>query len=312
MTDRPPVVSIVMVTRNEIVNLRRSFPALLGQAVDIPFEIVVIDSGSTDGTVEFVEGHANTDARIRLVQIAPGEFHHARTRNLGAELATGRYVVFLGGDAVPVDSGWLAELLEPLRRDDDPLIAASYSRQIPRAGADVVAVCRIGYNYGAEPRIKGRDLRMSQKERYFLSTVSCCIDLERVARPLFDPTHPVDEDITLSRRIIDAGLRIAYRPGSAVEHSHDFSGWDLVRRYYDNAVIYKRLGIFGPDGSSISGDGRRYLASSMTVLRRRGAIDLGRFLYAFGCSAIGLQLGLHHRWLPSPVRRVLSVYGTTD
>ena len=312
MTDRRPAASIVMVAKNGIRHLRRSFPVILSQSIDVSYEIVLIDSGSTDGTVEFVERHAAADARIRLIQIPPEAFHHARTRNLGADLAKGRYVVFLSGDAVPVDGRWLAELLEPLRRHEDPLLAATYARQIPRAGADVVAVCRTGYNYGPDPRVKGRDLGMSQKERYFFSTVSCCVDLERVARPLFDPTYPVDEDITLSRRIIDGGLRIAYRPGSVVEHSHDFSGWDLMRRYYDNAVVYQRLGIFGPVSSSIGGDGRRYWASSMKVLRRRGIGDFCRFICGFGCSAIGLQLGLHYRWLPGPVRRALTVYGTTD
>jgi rhamnosyltransferase len=211
-----------------------------------------------------------------------------------------------------VSGSWLAELLEPLRRHEDPLIAATYSRQIPRGDADIVAVCRTGYNYGPDPRVKGRDLRMSQKERYFFSTVSCCVDLGRVAPPLFDPTYPFGEDATLSRRIIDAGLHVVYRPESIVEHSHDFSGWDLMRRYYDIAVTYQRLGIFGPVGSSIDGDGKRYWASSMRVLRRRRIGDLGRFVYAFGCSAIGLQLGLHHRWLPGSVRRALTIYGTTD
>lgn len=297
-----------MVAKNGIRHLRRSFPVILSQVIDLPYEILLIDSGSTDGTVEFVDRYAAIDARIRLIQISPEAFHHARTRNLGAELAKGRYVVFLNGDAVPVNGGWLAELLEPLRRHEDPLLAATYARQIPHADADVVAICRTAYNYGLNPQVKGRDLEMSQKERYFFSTVSCCVDLELVGRPLFDATYPVDEDITLSRRIIDEGLRIAYRPGSVVEHSHDFSGWDLMRRYYDNAVVYRRLGIFGPAGSSIGGDGRRYWASSMKVLRRRGLRDSFRFIYGFACSAIGLQLGLHYQWLPDPVRRALSVY----
>ena len=312
MTGLRPAASIVMVTRNEIGNLRRSFPLILGQAVDFSYEIILIDSGSSDGTVEFVQRYAATDGRISLIEISPDAFHHARTRDFGASLAKGRYVVCLGGDAVPLTDGWLGALLEPLRRHDDPLIAATYSRQVPRADANVVAVCRTGYNYGPDPQVKGRDLEMSQKERHFFSTVSCCVDLERVARPLFDPNYPVAEDITLSRRIIDAGLRIAYSPGSVVEHSHNFSGWDLMRRYYDNAVVYQRLGIFAPTGTSMGGDGRRYWASSMRVLRRRRLGELATFVYAFGCSAVGLQLGVHHRWLPGAARRALTVYGTTD
>jgi rhamnosyltransferase len=312
VTDLRPVASIVMLTKNEIHNLRRSFPVILGQSVDVSYEVIVIDSGSTDGTVDFVERYAAMDARVRLIQLPQGAFHHARTRNLGADLANGRYVVFLSGDAIPVDDRWLAELLAPLRSNDDSLIAGAYARQLPRASADVVTVCRTGYNYGPDPLVKGRDLEMSQKERYFFSTVCCCVDLARVATPLFDATYPVDEDITLSRRIIDGGLRIAYSPGAAVEHSHNLSGWDLMRRYYDNAVVYQRLGIFRPVGSSVGGDGRRYWTSSMKVLRRRSIGDVARFVFGFGCSAIGLQLGLHRRWVPGPVRRRLTVYRTND
>ena len=312
MNDLRPVVSIVIVSKDGLQYLRQSFPVILSQSTNLPYEILLIDSGSTDGSVAFVERCAATDARIRLIQIPSQEFHHARTRNLGAELAKGRYVAFLGGDAVPVDSGWLAGLLEPLRGGDDPLVVATYARQVPRAGANVVAVCRTGYNYGATALLQGRDLAMSQKERYHFSTVSCCLDTVRVVPPLFDPTYPVGEDIALSRRIIDAGSRIAYVPESIVAHSHDYSGWDLMRRYYDNAVIHQRLSIFAPIDTSLGGDGMRYWVSSMSVLRRRSFGDLARFVFGFGCSAIGLQMGLYSRWLPSTVRRALSVYWTAN
>ena len=301
-----------MVAKNEIRHLRRSFPVILRQSLDVPYEVIVIDSGSTDGSVEFVRKHASIDSRLRLIQIEPEAFHHARTRNLGADLARGRYLVFLGGDAVPLDTGWLKALMQPIISADDPLVVASYGRQVPRANARPETVCRLTYNYGREALIKGRELGDSPRDRYFFSSVNCCIDLERVRRPLFDSAFPVAEDISLSKGIIDSGLRIAYQPLASVEHSHNYGRLDILRRYFDHGVVYQQMGIWSRRDSSIGGDGRRYLILSLRSLQRDDHRSLVQFAVYFAFSAIGLQLGMHQRRLPRRIRRALTVYGTCD
>ncbi len=301
-----------MLVKNELRHLRRSLPVLLEQDTELPFDLTVIDSGSTDGSLDYLQGLTEADGRVRVVQIPPSEFHHARTRNLGAEITSGRLLVYLGGDAIPLGSSWLRTLAAPILAPRTDVVA-TYGRQVPRAGAGISNQCRMAYNYGPRPVEKRATARLSAKERYFFSSVACCIDRSRVASPPFDERFPVNEDITLSHRIIAAGSAIAYVPEAVVEHSHEYSSWQVLRRYFDHQVVYEGLGIFGaaqPDDSMR--DLRAFLRASIVQLRGHGPLDYAR-VGAFLCaSAIGLPLGRHRRVLPRALRRRLRVYGTVD
>ena len=89
-------------------------------------EIIAVDSGSRDRTVEILRRYG-----VLIVQIPPHEFGHGKTRNLAAAHAQGDYLVFLTQDATPANEQWLANLLAPLQADST--IVGAYSRHLPRA-----------------------------------------------------------------------------------------------------------------------------------------------------------------------------------
>lgn len=304
------LVSVVMVVKNEATHLSRSLPLLADQEIDLPLELVVVDSGSTDSTLEVVRSWQRS-LSLRLQEIPPDSFHHARTRNLGASFATGRYLVFLGGDAVPLGGTWLRELLAPLRSGNER-VAASYGKQLPRDDADLPNRLRMEFNYGNEPMLKRTGAGLSSKELYFFSSVNCAIDRERTgSEPPFAEHLPVGEDITLSRRLLEEGWSIAYVPSAAVVHSHNYSALGALRRGFDSAVVYERLGLFSAGDRSIRSDGLRYLRTSLRRAICGGPISLLRFGAFFVCWAAGVQLGRRHRILPEFLRRSLSKYGVT-
>jgi len=303
-------VTIVMLAKNERLHLERSIPAVLGQETDLTIRLCIIDSGSTDGSTELVERRAASDDRVRLHRIEPHEFHHAGTRNLGASLAEGRYLVYLGGDAVPVDQHWLANLVRPVREDQEGRVAASHGRQVARPGTGAANRCRIAYNYGSESRLQSPDTSRSRKELYFFSSVSCCIDLERAESPLFDEDIPVNEDWTLSTRLIRDGWCIAYAADSVVEHSHEYTRTQILRRSFDNGVLLKRLGILSGRDGAVRREGVSYLTGALRELRDEGPAAQLDFAIFFAVSGLGVQLGLHSRWLPRTLRQWMSPYGT--
>src|SRR6266508_3231855 len=90
-----PFVSVIILTRNGMPLVECCLHSVLDQETSWPFEVIVIDSGSTDGTLELVKS-----LPVELIRIKPEEFNHGRTRNLGASQAKGEFVIFLVQDAV--------------------------------------------------------------------------------------------------------------------------------------------------------------------------------------------------------------------
>src|SRR5882724_2114062 len=100
-----PLVSIIIRSFNEGWALRQTLPAL--QAQDYRnWELIVIDSGSTDDSVELIQ------------QAQP-----PRVMNTGVRLARSNFVIFLNADATPQDSQWLRPLVRVLL---NPNVAAVF------------------------------------------------------------------------------------------------------------------------------------------------------------------------------------------
>ncbi len=101
-----PTVSIVIPVRNEAKGITECLDSWLNQSVAVE-EIVVIDSGSTDGTLEIVRGYD----KVRLVEIPGSEFNHGTTRNRAMRHVTGELTLMTVGDARACDRSVLARLV---------------------------------------------------------------------------------------------------------------------------------------------------------------------------------------------------------
>ncbi len=116
----PPVVSVVLPTRDRLDLLRRAVGSALGQA-DVEVEVIVVDDGSTDGTQAWLA--AQEDPRLR-VELSPSPHGVARARNLGIEAARGEWVAFLDDDDFWAPT-YLSEQVGAARRAGAALAAAS-------------------------------------------------------------------------------------------------------------------------------------------------------------------------------------------
>lgn len=235
-----PAVSIVIPTKNGAATLPALLDAVARQLVDFRFEIVAVDSGSSDGTPDLLRGRVD-----RLITIAPDTFDHGLTRNLGIEQARGELVVLLVQDALPASDTWLAALTAPLVGDDR--LAGTFARQLPRPDAGPItrwslarwaASSEIPRTHAVESRAAFDALEpAAQLERCIFDNVCSCIRRSVWYRQPFVST-PIAEDLEWAKAVLLAGHRLAYVPAAAVIHSHDRSArYEFTRTY----VLHRRL-----------------------------------------------------------------------
>lgn len=238
-------IAVIIPTLNAGARLADVLGAVRAQEGPYEAEIIAIDSGSTDGTLDCLHRYG-----AHVLKVGRESFNHGRTRNEALKHASGEWAVLLVQDAAPASKRWLAALVDPLRCDAS--IAGTFARQRPAAGASRVTTHYLRQWVAAqsEPRIVGPLSaetygRMSPFERHAVcafDNVCSCVRLSVWAAHPF-PTTPIAEDLEWGRDVLLAGHRLAYVPEAVVEHSHDRSvTYELQRTY----LVHQRLqAIFG-------------------------------------------------------------------
>jgi rhamnosyltransferase len=239
-----PLVSVIVPVKNGLPQFQRVIDMLKIQSLDQPFEVIVIDSGSSDGSTSIVPAD---DPRFRLVEIEPSSFGHGRTRNLGVEQSRGEFCAFLTHDAAPADEFWLSELVRPLR--EDPNVAGVFGRHIAYEDASPFTRWELDTHFAglkAWPKVRISDAREYVRNQgirqvyHFYSDNSSCMR-KSVWREHPYPDVDFAEDQIWAKTIVEAGYSKAYAPDSVVHHSHDYTLWERLQRSYDEARALKEL-----------------------------------------------------------------------
>ena len=297
--------SLIIAVKNEAPTIGLCLESVFSQELQGELEVVVIDSGSTDGTLDIVKKFD-----VRLMEIPAREFQHARTRNHGASITTGEILVFLSADAVPISSSWLSNLTAPLRGNDG--IAASYGRQVPRDNASYNTKRALAKIYPDEPLVKRiEDLPRLGLRTYHFSNANSAYLKSVWEQVRFAENLIVCEDVDTARSILEKGYAIAYVPGAAVRHSHNYGLQRTLKRYFDIGVSYQRMGLFrgGDVGRGIVESGLKHAAAEAKGALREGGI--GTFFTSTALNAVkylGLSLGRVERAIPKPIKKKLSLY----
>lgn len=238
-----PKASVLVLTLNAGPGFADLMDRLSTQRTDFDYEIVVLDSGSTDGTVELAERYGAVVHRS-----SAAEFDHGATRNLGISRTSGEYVALLVQDALPVDEQWLQAMVENF--EQDPMVAGVYSRQMPRPESGPLARVLVDGRPTASPRRREQFAggpeqyrKMPPEERRTLASfdnVSSCLRRPAWEKMPFERTR-FGEDLRWGKRVVEAGYKIVYEPRSAVLHAHERGALYDLRRYYVDARLVLEL-----------------------------------------------------------------------
>ncbi len=216
--------AVIIRSCNESALIGRTLAGVLSQDYPEGFEVIVVDSGSTDGTLEIVRSFGT----VRLVEMAPADFTYGRALNLGARHAGPgtAWLVFLSAHAVPLDRAWLRNLVAPMMRQTE--VAGVYGRQIPwpehLENRIVRHLARNGYR-----ECYGEHSFVSREAQYF-SNANAAVRRECWQAQVFDEKLPYAEDWKWCRDVQRSGCAIAYVAEAAVWHSHAESSRQFLRR----------------------------------------------------------------------------------
>jgi rhamnosyltransferase len=295
-------ISILIPAKDEALNIRTCLDAVFGQVSNAEFEVVLVDSGSTDGTPDIVR-----DYPVRLYQIPPEEFHHARTRNYLARLSRGKYLVYLNADAFPASSNWLNSLLSNF---SDSSVGAVYGRHLPKKDCNLERQAVLSTMYGEHRIVKEKSRKDELGYRYYhLSTVNAAFRRDVWEATRFPEELKIFEDVGIAKRILDVGWKIVYEPSATVFHSDNHTLMNLFKRYFDLGVIWKKLGIWDDTTkTSLFRDGWRLLHRKLILKDNKKAPSSARFSTVAQVTAkyAGLMLGKNEHLLPLNLKRRMS------
>lgn len=235
--------SVVIPTKNAGLLLRSVLDAVVGQETSWPFEVLVIDSGSVDGTADLVKSYAS----VRLIEIAPNEFGHGKTRNFAIANTGGEYIAMLTQDALPASAHWLAELVSVIESDSQ--IAGVFGRHIAYPDASPFMRYQLALHFvrfAAQPVVELDDRHRYEREEgyrqflYFFSDNNALLR-RKVWQQIPYPDVDFAEDQAWARLIIEAGYRKAYAHNAVVNHSHNYGLLERLQRSFDEGYALHRL-----------------------------------------------------------------------
>lgn len=215
-------VSIVIRTYNEGKWLGSALEACAAQdAGALQYEIVVVDSGSTDETLQIAAQYG-----CRITHIKKADFTFGRSLNVGCEFAQGRFLVFISGHCIPVGDQWLANLVQPLH---DGKCALTYGRQMGKKGVTKFSEEQLFRKYFPEHSAVPQD-------GFFCNNANSAISKGTWERYRFNEDVTGLEDMVLGKQLVADGQKIGYVADAPVLHLHDES-WSQIKTRYERESV---------------------------------------------------------------------------
>jgi glycosyltransferase involved in cell wall biosynthesis len=232
-------VSVVIPTKNGGEDFRRVLATIANQKGFRRVETIVVDSGSTDKTVELAEQFG-----AKIIKILPEEFSHSYARNLGASYASGEYLLFTVQDALPPSDSWLYELFSVIKSND---VVAVSCAEFPWENADLFyrAITWNHYRFlevDREDRIMryaGSEDHLTLRKNGQLSDLACLISKDVFTKYKYKTDY--GEDLDLGLRLIKDGYEIAFLGSTRIIHSHNRPAFYYLKRGYVENVFLPRI-----------------------------------------------------------------------
>jgi rhamnosyltransferase len=295
-------ISVIIPTYNAQKYLPKLLDKLSKQTIN--FELIIIDSSSSDNTLEIAKEYAS-----KIITIPKSEFDHGATRSKALDEASGDIVVFLTQDALPTSNDAIEKLTDILIKNKD--VAAVYGRQIPYEDATLFGKHLREFNYKDSSYIKS----LSDKESFGIKTAFCSDSFAAYKKDaiksveFFKAGTIVGEDMHIVARLLLKGYKKAYCADASVYHSHNYTILEDFKRYFDTGVFHVCEPWLIEKFGKAEGEGKKFIKSELNYLiKNRAYHKLPEFVIRNGMKLIGYKLGKNYKKLPKSLAKSLSMH----
>ena len=267
-----------------------------------PMQVVVVDSGSTDDSLDL-----SHQAGFTVLHTKAQEFNHGATRQWALNQGflnpkptpPTDFIVFLTQDAILASPNALAELLQAFQ---DPQVAAAYGRQLPKPEAHWLEAHTRSFNYpDASRTVQLQDKASLGIKACFLSNSFAAYRLQALMALGGFPAHlPLGEDTFTAAKLLLSGQSLRYQASADVYHSHNYNGLQDFQRMFDTGVFHAQNPWLLQSFGKAEGEGAKLVRSQWQSLQQQPHFMQGllQWLSTNALKILGYKLGLAHQWLP--------------
>ena len=283
-----------------------------------PMQVVVVDSGSTDGSLDLSQ-----QAGFTVLHTKAQDFNHGATRQWALEQgflnsqpnptngatpsasSPPDFIVFLTQDAILASPNSLAELLQAFQ---DPQVAAAYGRQLPKPEAHWLEAHTRSFNYpDASRTVQLQDKASLGIKACFLSNSFAAYRLQALMAQGGFPAHlPLGEDTFTAAKLLLSGQSLRYQASAAVYHSHNYNGLQDFQRMFDTGVFHAQNPWLLQNFGKAEGEGAKLVKSQWAYLKAQASQakhpnflqGIAQLISANAMKLMGYKLGRAHQWLP--------------
>ena len=216
--------SIIIRCYNEEEHIGRLLAGLMQQAGQ-DYEIIVVDSGSTDATLAIASRYP-----VKIISIKKDDFSFGYSLNVGCDAAGSEFLVIVSAHVYPVHHDWLEMLLKPF---EDARVGLVYGKQ--RGNGTTKYSERQMFSKWFPAHSSG------SQGHPFCNNANAAIRKSLWERFRYDESLTGLEDLAFAKQLIGAGYKIAYQAEAVIIHVHDESWKSLFNRYRREAIALKEI-----------------------------------------------------------------------
>lgn len=213
-------VSVIIRTYNESKYLEELLEGVRKQDDFGDSEIIIVDSGSTDRTLDIAKQFSCV-----IVHIKKSDFTFGRSLNMGCQVATGDILIIVSGHCIPVDYGWIKQLIRPITEEKS---VYTYGKQVGNNTSKFSEKQHFNRTYSEDCK--------DPQEGFFCNNANSALKKTIWEKYKFDEELTGLEDMELSKRLVADGYNLSYISTAAVYHLHNES-WSQIRKRYEREAL---------------------------------------------------------------------------